>query len=206
MTSISSRQGGFTLLELLVAIGLMGLITVVLLNGVQFGTRVWDRTERHVDRSAQWETVHALLQRQLLRVYPFQHDSPTGPRLVFDGTRETLHFVAPEPAVAGIAGLYAYDLGLSKDGRKDLVLTWSLVDGGAYADRAVLMRGVGTVELRFFGTVAEGRRPEWRSSWRNAKDLPRVISLRAVPADKRAGPPIDITVAPRLWAAADGIR
>jgi general secretion pathway protein J len=195
-----NRQSGFTLLEMLVAMSLMGLIGVILFNGIEFGTRVWERTERHVDRDAQWEADYALLRRQLVRVYPLRKDTPAGPRLLFDGMREALHFVAPEPAAAGIAGLYTFDLGLSKDGRRDLTLSWSLVNGGAYVDRTVLVRGVRTLEFGYFGSPALGARPEWRSSWRDAQDLPRLIRVLVVPADQRSGPPIEIEVAPRLWA------
>ena len=204
MSVARTRRNGFTLLELLVAMTLLALISVVLFDGVQFGARLWDGTERHVDAMMRWEAAHRLLRRELVHIYPLRRDSPAGPRLVFDGTGEALHFIGLEPAAAGLAGLYAYDLALSQDGQRDLILSWSPLHDRGHAERAVLMHGVRTLEFRYFGVAAERGRPEWRSAWRNAADLPRIISVRAVPADRRAGPPIEIMVAPRLWAASDG--
>jgi hypothetical protein len=133
-----------------------------------------------------------------------RQDTPAGPRLLFDGTSQALHFVGVEPAQAGIAGLYRYDLALSTDGRRDLVLSWSLLDDHTYGDRAILAHGVSALDLRFFGAAGPNSRPGWHSAWRNATDLPRLVNVRIVSAGNRDGPPIEVTVAPRLWALQDG--
>jgi general secretion pathway protein J len=204
MNTAAARANGFTLIELLVAISLMALVGLVLVDGIRFGARLWDSTERHVDSAARWDATHRLLRAELMHIYPLRRDSPAGPRLVFDGTGEALHFIGLEPGAAGIAGLYVYDLALSQDGRRDLVLSWSMLDDRSHADRTVLARDVKTLEFKFFGAASDRGRPGWRSAWRNAAELPRAISVRIVPADRRGGPPIAITVAPRLWAADDG--
>ncbi|MGE5146249.1 MAG: type II secretion system protein J [Candidatus Eiseniibacteriota bacterium] len=204
MSRARTRRNGFTLLELLVAVSLMALIAIVLVDGIQFGARLWARTDRHVDGAMRWEAAHRLLRRELMHIYPYRRDERPGPRLVFDGTGEALHFVGLEPGAAGIAGLYAYTLALSTDGQRDLVLSWSMLDDGSHADRAILMRNVATLELKFFGAGADRGRPAWRTAWRNASDLPRLISVRVVPKDRRSGPPVELMVAPRLWAAGEG--
>ena len=43
------RQGGFTLLELLIAITLLGLILVLLFGGLRLGMRSWDAGQLNVD-------------------------------------------------------------------------------------------------------------------------------------------------------------
>jgi general secretion pathway protein J len=199
------RQRGFTLLELLVAVTLLGLISVVLFNGVQFGTRAWERAEARLDRAADRTALGTLLHRELSRIYPVRQDSRAGERVLFTGTRETLNFIGPEPADAAVAGTYVFDLRVSTDGRKDLVLSWSLMGSGAHAGRAFLMRNIRSVELAYFGAPGRNGRPTWSSSWRDRAHLPRLISLRIVGSGRESAEPLEIMVAPRLWGAGESV-
>ncbi|MEE8085084.1 MAG: type II secretion system protein, partial [Alphaproteobacteria bacterium] len=38
-------QAGFTLLELMVSLALVGLLTMVLTGGIRFGARVWEASQ-----------------------------------------------------------------------------------------------------------------------------------------------------------------
>lgn len=198
-----SRQRGFTLLELLVATVLLALIAFVLLNGVHFGTQVWARTAAQVDRSTDRAALDAFLRRQLSRIYPYPADERGGKRIIFAGTRESLRFVGPEPVDAAVAGTYLFDLHVSTDGQRDLVLSWSAVGTGAYPGRLVLMRHVQSVEIAYFGALGRHGRAAWSGAWLNSETLPRLISLRIAGKGKAAGDPVEIVVAPRLSGAVE---
>ncbi|MDH3594369.1 MAG: prepilin-type N-terminal cleavage/methylation domain-containing protein, partial [Rhodospirillales bacterium] len=59
------RSGGFTLVELLVALTLLGLIFVALFGGLRFGTRTWETGNQRSEAFAEVEVMQSLLRRQL---------------------------------------------------------------------------------------------------------------------------------------------
>jgi general secretion pathway protein J len=198
------HERGFTLLELLVAVALLGMMSVILLNGVQFGARAWERAEARLDRASDRAAREGLLRRQLSQIYPIRRDRRADAQLVFNGARDALHFAGPAPAHAAVAGTYIYDLRVSADGRKELVLSWSMMGNGAYPGRIVLLRDVRSVELSYFGALRQDRPSAWRSSWQNGEYLPRMISLRVAGSGGETDGPIEMVVAPRLWDAVEG--
>jgi len=120
MPALSNRQRGFTLLELLVAVALLGLISTMLLGGVRFGTRVWERADAQVGRIGDSAARDSFLRRQFARMSALREDTALGRRVAFTGTRATLRFSGPAPSDAAVAGLYLFSLQLSDDGADDL--------------------------------------------------------------------------------------
>ena len=49
---LRAAERGFTLLELLVAITLLGLLMAALFGGLRLGTRVWETADARLDSSA----------------------------------------------------------------------------------------------------------------------------------------------------------
>ncbi len=56
---------GFTLLELLVAITLLGLLMAALFGGLRLGARVWETGETRLDASARVQIVQDFLRQRL---------------------------------------------------------------------------------------------------------------------------------------------
>jgi general secretion pathway protein J len=103
------RQGGFTLLDLLVAIALFSLLSLVLTSSLQFGFVAWARGADHAERIDQHVLAEEFLRRTLGDAYPyFTSTDPTrgGGQVEFSGTATSIAFLASAPA-AGMRTLYA---------------------------------------------------------------------------------------------------
>jgi general secretion pathway protein J len=121
------RERGFTLVELVIALALISLITLLLFAGLRLGTRAWEGVEATADRTAELRVARNFLERALVqtRAVSLVVDGETVP--VFAGDAETLEFVTPLSEHVGIPGLYVLRLALEEGRERQLVVTrWLL--------------------------------------------------------------------------------
>jgi len=103
-------ERGFTLLELLVVITVLGLLMVALTNGVRFAGRAWELQQQHSQREGDLDAVHNMLRQLIASGYAFK------------AIAKEVKFVAPLPAALNRGGLYDVSLNAPFG---DLILTWT---------------------------------------------------------------------------------
>ncbi len=186
---------GFTLIELLVALTLFGLISVVVMGGLRFGTRVWETGETRAQAAAEIEAVQGILRRYLAQAtVPRLLTSDTQDVALFAGVEESLRFVAITPAHVGVGGLYQVQIAKADgDGQEDgsLELTWRMFrpddpraieedpgeDDTLAAGRRTLLTGVRAVTFAYFKSEGPGFGvAEWEETWED-NDLPGLIAM-----------------------------
>ena len=95
------RQQGFTLLELLIALTLLGLILVLLFGGLRLGVRSWDASQKQVDSLNSVRSLENFLRREMSVAYPYRWKAGPTRRVAFLGERDKLSFVAQLPSRVG---------------------------------------------------------------------------------------------------------
>ena len=173
-------QAGFTLLELVVAITLMGLVLVVLYSGLRLGLNGWDSGEARAEATNRLRLTAEFLRRQLaqsMTVYRIndQQEKTVG----FAGQADRIEFVAPMLAQLGQGGLYRVRIEAG-DGR--LWIRWRPywpADPTAGEEReTVLLDGVSGVEWAYFGAERDDDpHPQWRSNWASPTGRPTLVRL-----------------------------
>jgi general secretion pathway protein J len=197
------RQAGFTLLELLIAMSLLGLIFAALAGGLRFGTTAWQAGSVHLAENEELQLVHRVLRRQISGVLNTnvarRGTRRTGP---LEGFRDRVHFIGLAPAEAMTPGLYRLTLALEPDGRgQALSLAWQSVGGDeAAAGRTgsePLLRGVASIRLRYFGDPRGGGSPSWVDEWKDIKEIPLVVRITVGFSDRsrRPWPALDFATA-----------
>jgi general secretion pathway protein J len=195
---MSDRRGGqaaehgFTLLELLAAITLLGLLMAVLFGGLRLGARVWETADARLDASTRIQIVQDFVRQRLAETLPLEalaleaaQGSDFAP--LFQGTTQAVRFAGLMPANLG-AGLYLMDLVLlasgEADGSGNLVLRWRPFDlydqtvAEVEPEERVLVENIEGLELAYFGTNNPEQPPEWREGWERQPELPRLIRIR----------------------------
>jgi general secretion pathway protein J len=174
------RYAGFTLLELLVAITLMGLVLVVLYSGLRLGLSGWDAGEQRAEATQQLRLVQEFLRRQLTQsMTVYQFDDQQNRMVVFVGQADGIEFVTPMLARLGQAGLYRVRIE-AVDGR--LWIRWrpylpSDPEAGEERER-VLLEGVSAVEWAYFGLEQiDDPQPRWSNAWTNPQGRPSLVRL-----------------------------
>ncbi len=186
--SPSVRDGGFTLLEIVVALVVLGILLVTLSRGTQFGLAAFDRQDRMIAVGGRLEAVDRTLRRLIVQLDP---GTVTDGATVI-GARHVLVFRSRLPV--GEAGTPA-DLRLSVDDAHHLVLAWlphrhvKAVGAAPKPHRETLLDDVDAINLDYWGDGA------WHGQWKETAP-PSLIRIRIVfpDGDPRRWP--DIVAAP----------
>ena len=195
------RAGGFTLVELLVALVLLGFISVLMLGGLRFGARAWEAGDARIERIADVQVAQRFLRRQIATARPLESRRDGQSSVIaFAGDGTWMRLIAPLPAHLALGGLYRVSLFVDdEDGRDRLMLAWRLYqsedDDGvrpAEGQESVLIDDVAEVDFSYLRVAAEGGDTEWVDRWEDETGLPALV--RVVIAfdddDDRSWPPL----------------
>lgn len=216
------RQAGFTLLELLVAMTVLGVLTGLLASGLGFGARVWERERGQLDMSAEMQLVQDVLRRMLAQAMPLSAPPEDGgtQEASFVGRENAIEFLGPPPAQSLAGGIYAYRLATEPaTGGERLILEWRIkppqpsrarlrVTNAEPAEQEklqarheiVLLDHLGGAKFAFYGPPEDGGKPTWRNDWQNATTLPQLVRVHVDfhQNDSRRWP--ELLVEPRIAA------
>jgi len=196
--TVSRGEQGFALVEALVSLVIVGMICLMIIEGVGAGRRVWERIDQ---REAIGETIGGAqqsLRDRIEQVYPTTLFDTNPPNVDFHGARDGLVFVANPPQSSRPAPLRRYTLRVDTAG--ELVLSSvSDVDPTVISAAAsqVLLTGVRALDLAYFGPAAPDQVRQWRTSWDQQPSPPELVRVRLnfEPGDTRHWP--DLIVRPR---------
>ena len=202
-------EAGFTLLELLVALTLLGLVLAVIFGELRFTARAWDAADAKLDRNGELLSVHSFLRQRLQQVHvPQQIGAPdvADSAAIFDGDARSMEFLATMPANVSQGGFYEISLSsqIGEDGN-DLFISWRPFDEDGtrrVADNPnnsrVLLRGARDIRFSYFGSTTENTAPQWWSIWPARDAAPSLIRLEISfeDGDPRSWP--ELVVAPSV--------
>ncbi len=192
---MSRLQKGFTLLEVLIALTLLGLMMTVLFGGLRFAGRGWDAAENRTQAAQERFLVQRFLRRQLARTRPVARDTGDGIyKLAFEGGAESLSFVSPLPAHRGVGGLYVFTLAVERGSEVDRLVTHyhrfqedQDQDDPTEAETEVLVNAVEQVTFAYYGLPEGEDEPLWRDDWEDQPRLPELVRLDILSADDEPG-------------------
>jgi general secretion pathway protein J len=179
-------EAGFTLLELLVSMTVLGLLGVMMVGGLHFGARVWERSESAAQDQNRVAAVQALLRRQVAQMQPQEvRGADRRPRVAFDGMSERLVFVAPLPQFLGQGGYHLIAVEAETEGgSRNLVMRWQAFDRerpgltlDSGARKEVLASGLRSLAFKYFGRDRRGTPSGWLAAWNDANQLPQLVDV-----------------------------
>ena len=193
MNAIRHRQG-FTLLELLVGLTLLGVLLILIYSALNIGLRAWDTGEQRAGEASQQRIVQSFLRRELGQVFPVRWRGIAESKIAFEGTKSEIKFVTALNLGASIkegglqwAHLYiADDPEPGPDGkhRQSLFLKREVFDlqakdwGGLdEAKPTRLIAGIREIEISYFGSENDTTDPKWSNEWAFPLRVPTLIKV-----------------------------
>ena len=194
VVSRAAGEGGFTLLEILVALVVLAVLLLALRQGVAFGVVATDTQVRLVAGREDLDTVARALRRLVEDMDPGTEMEPVH----LDAGPHALAFPTELPAAAASLPQPGVDAELLVTSAGQLVLRWSPRRHAVRLrppplQETELLRGVAELDIAYWRPSPGGG--EWLSAWRDP-GLPALVRLRiAFPSSDRRHWP-DIVAAP----------
>ena len=180
-----TRAGGFTLVELLLAVTLMGMLLALAYGGFRAATRAADRGQEILEDGGRIRMAHQFVRRQLNQMLPlaFAEDENEGSRMVFLGEARRIRFVGPMPGYLGFGGPQVQELALVDDDKgMALVLSHALLQGFEEPllyerDPVLLLDNIASGSFSFLGFDENGELLPWAAPWGAPDTLPEAVAL-----------------------------
>jgi general secretion pathway protein J len=183
-----AREGGFTLIELVIALSLLVVMLALLWGSLNFAVRSWDTGEARAAQAAERRQADGFLRREMAALFPMRWKDPQVAKLAFEGERDRLRFVSTRAAGSTKPGLALVGLALEENTdlrRRDLVMRRALppADARDFAalddgERTVLVPGVEHAEFTYFGTENDLVESTWRDEWPAGTRIPQLVRMR----------------------------
>lgn len=198
-------QGGFTLIEVVVAMVLVGVVMLLVYSGLSFALRSWDAGEANGRATVDRRLGENFVRRELAELFPMRWKDPTEVKVAFEGGQSRLRFVSARPPGIQLAGLslVGFELQENAEARtRDLVMLRAMPDHAATdfgplerGERHLLVAGVDAVEFAYFGAQDQLTEPKWHDTWNVAGRIPEMVRMRVRAANGTALPELVVRLA-----------
>lgn len=180
-------EEGFSLMEMLVSLVILALVLALLPGAFRLARQVWTATAV-LDRDGGRDAGLDFLETRLAEAMPLFEPGKAGlVKILFNGRRDQLRFVAPSRNGPAGAGLYSYTIELRprENGATSLLVVavapyfGPVVDGASApaAEEQVLADGLSFGEFRYFGRHELRQPPAWQAEWKRTDALPELVEL-----------------------------
>jgi len=172
ITKTLGHQAGYTLIELLVAMLLLGLIGLAIAGGVQFGSRVWERSETDIATTSAVALAQGIVRAAMASALPHQLAGFAR----FDGERDEIVFYGPAPQALGVGGLARFQLSIRHGEDGDELILHVAADG-ATPREAILADHLEPLHIDYMD--GSERIPTWLAVWRDRDRLPDAVRIKS---------------------------
>ncbi|HET7728653.1 MAG TPA: prepilin-type N-terminal cleavage/methylation domain-containing protein [Usitatibacter sp.] len=182
------RHEGFTLLEVVVALTILGAMMVLLYAGLSFGLRSWDAGDAVGRGAADRRIGESFLRRELGELFPMRFKDAMRLRFAFEGKPDSLRFVSSRPAGLQMGGLSLVGLEAAGDARRNeraLYMRRAMPDDNAdsfapldAAEPTVLLTDVDSVRFSYFGSESDFAEPRWVDEWTFVQRVPQLVRVQ----------------------------
>jgi general secretion pathway protein J len=179
---------GFTLLETLVAMVLLGLMMAVITGSIRFAGQSRDAATTRIDSLDSMRITQDFLRQTLAQAHPKRWAKVVGRPYVFRGDREELFMAAPLTARVGVGGLFLLKFSVVDAGRdtgKKLIMSRTFptpdmqeMPDFADAPQTVLAEDLADVEFGYLGRDDDSSDPTWHDDWHEPSQMPEAVRIR----------------------------
>ena len=203
---------GFTLIEVLIAMTLLGIMVVLLFSAMKISAASWQKGEDKISQVNDVGVVYQFFQHHLSTALPLWDDfSDKNTRLFsFQGNAQEIQFVSSFPAAAKKSGLQLFSVKLMKDDEGQYIQVsikpfFPSAEGEEWRKEEVtLLSHVKSLSFNYFSTDDTQSEGFWQDSWQQEAQ-PRLVKIKIERDDGNYWPEMVVDLKfPGLAPDADG--
>jgi general secretion pathway protein J len=192
----SCRQGrlsGFSLLELLIAITILGFILTLLFSAFRLAQQSWDSAERRMAQNNQTLAGRTFLENLLTQAYPFRWKKSPIQKFALSGDAEHLNLVAELPPFLGGGLQQAFLEVVPDENERDkfsLLFRYAPLrqDGADFdveglSEERIVIDKAKKISFSYYGRDPANPAPtpdaprQWYPEWREARHMPLLLRI-----------------------------
>jgi general secretion pathway protein J len=195
----ATPAAGFTLVELVIALAIVGALLVIAFGGLRVVLGATERGERRVEVHQHVRSMATLLARSVGAAYPYKGPMGENPeaRLLFQGAASKLEFVTQAPPFPLAAPVAFTAVVLEYVEEQGLIISERpLPNWNPFTEAAVVLRDPAVTALSFRYMDTSG---SWQSTWDDENSTPAAIEITAaLTLDGRPEPLPPMVVQPKV--------
>lgn len=176
---------GFTLLELLISITMIGLIALVITGAMRLGSRSVDRGEKRIESLERLKNSVDIVESVMMSEIPLSYEEDGNRRYYFQGERDYVQFTTTYSILGSQRGIVLISLKVNTDnyGKRYLAAKELPLIGGNEAE-AVLFEGFDEIFFEYFYKDPTEEEGQWVGKWIEETIMPNKIRIGLVKDNK----------------------
>ena len=175
---MNDRNGGFTLLELLISLTLLVLIVVIATGAMRLGSRSVAAGEKKMDDRERFRTVLSLIDAQIQSQLPLTYEEAGNRKYYFRGDGKTLRFPTSYSIWSGRKGYVIVNYRIEADGSGREVLSASEQVPGIEGQSNTPLLEANAISLDYFYRDPTEEKGTWLELLPEGPIIPEKIRFR----------------------------
>lgn len=203
-----NRDNGFTLVELMIGMTMLGLIMLLLFSSLHMTGKSWSLAQKKIDRTDELRIATNFITTRIQQAIPIVWMDKRQREIAFKGMADEINFVSSLPAHRGGGGLHLLALKLiEEDHQKKLVLQYQSAittkqSFDAFAsgspESIVVAENINKLEFTYFGKPDAKKDSRWNDEWSSTEQLPQIVRVSISSYEpKQNWPELNIIIRPR---------
>jgi len=182
-SSLRQDSSGFTLLELMISIAILGIIVVIVAGAMKLGIQSVERGERKIDALERMRTSLNIVEAQIQCMTSLTYDDNGEKKRYFKASRDSLQFSTNYSIWGGQRGytIVSYDIGTDNNGKQSMKATETVV-GMSNSRETSLMGSLDKIYFEYFSKGPTDEKGSWVDDWTDDVNIPEKVKLHLVSA------------------------